>query len=549
MTRPSRRQQGSWGIAAPHAAASEAGAEVLRAGGNAVDAALAAAAMLTVVYPNQCSVGGDAFALVAAADGSAVVVNGSGRAPAGLDVEDLRRQGPSMPVSGALPVTVPGVVSAWEALASGWGSRPLGEALTAAADAAAEGVDVAPGLARDLAAEARLLSQDPGARALLLTDGAPLRAGQQLRQPRLAESLRALAAEGPAALYGGDLGRSIVRTLAEQGSAMTLDDLAAHQADIERPVAARFAGAEYLTSGGNSQGTFFLEGLAALEVLAARTGHLPDPLGEEAGRIARILSAAAWHRDRLLGDPAHSELPVEWLLSEEHAGELATWCIEGGPVPGGAPAARSASAPAVRRPGDTVAIVAADGRGGWVSLIQSAFHAFGSGVLDPTTGILLHNRGASFSLSPDSPNVAAPGRRPLHTLMPVLVRSGEDVIGAHGTMGGRAQHQIHTHLALHLAAGRDVQAAVSAPRWVIGRMEAGSSQEDADRTVSWEHGIDQVALDGLRSHGFGTTALPPQDDGAGHAQLVRRVDHAGADLAAATDPRADGAALTGTVRP
>jgi gamma-glutamyltranspeptidase len=482
---------------------------------------------------------------VASADGPVDVVNGSGRAPSGLDVEDLRRRGSSMPVSGALPVTVPGVVSAWEALASGWGSRPLGEALSRAADAAAAGVEVAPGLARDLAAEARLLGQDAGAAALLLPGGVPLRAGQELRQPRLAESLRVLAADGPAALYGGEIGRSIVATLAGLGSAMTLEDLAGHRADVDRPVGAEFAGVEYLTSGANTQGTFFLEGLAALEVLAGRTGRIPDPLGADAGRVARILSAAASSRDRLLGDPAHSKLPVEWLLSEEHAAELATWCIEGGPLPGGAPEARRPSAPAVRRPGDTVAIVAADGQGGWVSLIQSAFHAFGSGVLDPATGILLHNRGASFSLSPGSPNVAAPGRRPLHTLMPVLARVGDELIGGHGTMGGRAQHQIHTQLALHLAAGRDAQAAVSAPRWVIGRMEAGTSQEDADRTVSWEGGIEDAALAALRSHGFRTTELPPQDDGTGHAQLVRRADGGGADLAAATDPRADGAALVG----
>ena len=202
-------------------------------------------------------------------------------------------------------------------------------------------------------------------------------------------------------------------------------------------------------------------------------------------------------------------------------------------------APRRGAVPSTRASGDTVAIVATDGAGTWVSLIQSLFHAFGSGILDPRSGVLLHNRGASFNLRPGSPNQLAGGRRPAHTLMPVLVRDGDRIVGAHGTMGGRAQAQIHTQIALDLARGASAPEAVRLPRWVLGAMEAGVT--DAETIIKVEQDVPASARSQLDSR-FSTETLPACDDLAGHVQLVRKD---GDEVTAATDPRADGAALVG----
>src|SRR2546423_10190107 len=195
-----------WAVATPHSAASDAAAEVLRTGGNAVDAALAAAAMLTVVYPNQCSIGGDRLARVGTAQGGVRFVNSSGRAPRAVDVASLTQSYDAMPVLGALPVTVPGVVAGWGTLAGKWGTRPLGAALSAAEAAAREGVPVAAGLARDLQREQKAVADDPGMRRVFAPDGQVLVAGQTLRQPELARTLATITDRGPSAFYGGGIG-------------------------------------------------------------------------------------------------------------------------------------------------------------------------------------------------------------------------------------------------------------------------------------------------------------------------------------------------------
>ena len=527
---------GAYAVASPHALASRAGADVLRDGGNAVDAALATAAVLAVVYPNQCSPGGDLVALVGLPDGTAHVLNASGRAPAAVDVDAVRAAHARMPVEGAQPVTVPGVVAGWAELAGRWGSRPLGPALAAAAGLARDGVPVVPGLARDLAGEAARIAADPGLAGVLLADGAPLAEGATLRNPRLADTLDAIADGGPDAFYAGPVAASLVRTLRAHGSAMTIDDLATHTCTVEAPLAARYGDGTYLASGGNTQGGWFLAGLRAVAVLGERLGRTPDPLGPDAGPLALLLARVAVERDAHLGDgPADDALAR--LLEDDAAVEALVDAALAGHAPVTPPVAPPAG-------GDTVAIVAADAHGGRVTIIQSVFHAFGAGLLDPRTGVVLHNRGAAFSLDPASPGVLAGGRRPPHTLMPVLVRDAAgDVVGVHGTMGGRAQPQIHTHLALHLALGRTPGEAVSAPRWVVGRMEAGAGPV----AVQPEADLPATARAALAATGLPVEPLAARDDGAGHAQLIRAV--AGGRFAAASDPRADGAALTDTDGP
>lgn len=518
----------NWGVATPHRTASEHAAGVLARGGNAVDAALAAAVVLAVVYPDQCSVGGDVIALVGTPDGGVVSVDGSGRAPLAADAD---RVGSGMPIYGPHPVTVPGAVAAWFEMSQRWGSSPLADALRAAADLAAGGVAVAPGLARALAREAGRLRTDPGLSEVFLPGGDLLCAGQTLLQPRLAGTLEALAESGPEAFYTGSVARSIVATVREHGSGMVLEDFSMHRTSVGEPVAGTYAGVDYLTAPPGSQGLFFLEGLAALELVREHLGRHLDPSGADAAVVATVMDAAARDRDAMLGDPGSTTIDLDALLSTR-AQAIGRDAL--------ARRRRDDAKAAVKPSGDTVAVVVTDGRGGWVSLMQSNFHAFGSGILDPGTGVVLHNRGASFELRPGSPNRFSGGRRPAHTLMPVLVRERGDIVGAHGTMGGRAQPQIHAQLALQLARGATPEEAVSGPRWVLEPRKAGS-----DATGPGVVAVEEdLPLEGRRrlAREFRVNRLAVHDDEVGHAQVVRRTE---GRVVAATDPRADGAALTG----
>jgi gamma-glutamyltranspeptidase len=519
----SLQARGRWGVASPHWMASRAGADVLRDGGNAVDAALASAAVLAVVLPNQCAIGGDLIALVGEPDGGTHVLNGSGRAPAGVDVEALRTRGERLPVEGALTVTVPGLVDGWHELARRWGTRSLSSALAGAATLARDGAPVSAGLARDLAKESKRILADPGLSQVLAPGGALLREGQTLRQPRLASTLDLIADGGRDAFYAGEIATSLANRLRANGSAISADDFRIHTSTVEKPLTARFGDEEYVASGGNSPGGFFLAGLRAVESL----GRQLDPLGPDAGLLALILARLSAIRDARLGDPAAAP-----GLDPAAVEQLAKLAI--------AERIRPAAPPGPKPGGDTVAIVATDASGHWVSIIQSVFHAFGSGLLDPVTGVLLHNRGAAFDLTPGSAAVLAGGRRPPHTLMPVLIRDARSgrIVGARGTMGGRAQPQIHTHLALHLALGRTVRDAVGASRWLVGQMEAGATGTPA---IRYEQGVPVPALQSLTATGLPLIVLSARDDGAGHAQVIREGP---AGLEVGTDPRADGTALT-----
>jgi gamma-glutamyltranspeptidase/glutathione hydrolase len=510
----------AWAVASPHRTANAAASDVLRRGGNAVDAALAAAVVLAVAYPHQCSVGGDLIALVGTPE-CVVAIDGSGRSPRAASPDGLAE----MPIHGAHTVTVPGAPAAWFELARRWGSLSLAEALTGAADLASDGVPVAPGLARALDREADRLRADAGLREVFLRDGAVLAEGQALVQHRLAQTLRDLAGSGPDAFYAG-AAESIVATLRARGSAMTPADFAEHRTSTSEPLAASLAGVEYLTAPPACQGAFFLEGLAALDIVRQQLGRELDPIGEDAALVALVTDAAARDRDALLGDPASTTVDVAALLSTR-ARQVARDALAGRALP---------ARPGVRPTGDTVAVVTTDAHGNWVSLMQSTYFAFGSGILDPASGVVLHNRGAAFSLEP-GPNRFAGGRKPAHTLMPVLVRHDGELVGAHGTMGGRAQPQIHTQLALHLANGAPPEIAVRRPRWVLEPRRSGS--DPAMRTtVAVEDDLPEAARRRLARH-FAITRLPALDDEVGHAQVVRRTDDG---LVAASDPRADGAA-------
>jgi gamma-glutamyltranspeptidase len=486
-------------VAAPHEAAVAAAESAWREGGNALDLALAAAAALVVAYPHQCALGGDLIALVRDPDGAIRAVVSAGAAPRAIDVAALRAAGDRMPPGGPDSVTVPGVVAGWAALADG-AANDLGGHLRRAAALAGDGVPVAAGLARAIGARSDAVAADPGLRELLTPDGAPLPEGATLRQPRLADTLRAIADGGPDTVYGGPVGEALVAGLQRLGGRLDLDDLRAHEAEITNPLSETVGGARWSVAPPPSQGATLLGLLRALD-------RDEPPL-----RAVRSLSTA---RDALLGDPRRQPIDIHGLL----AGATPT-ALSGPP----------------RVTGDTVAVAAADADGRAVILIQSVYQTFGAGILEPETGIVLHNRGSAFSLVPGHPAELAGGARPPHTLCPAIVETAGGAIVAVGCQGGRAQPQVLAHVAGAAAAdGSDLGAALARPRWIVGARDAGRERE----TILAEPGATAPDEEAAAA-GIAVEQLPGLADVAGHVQVARL---AGGDLAAATDPRADGRAV------
>jgi len=517
-----------YAIATPHWLATEAGEAMFRAGGSAVDAALAAAATLAVVAPHRCGLGGDAIALVGRPDGQVTAVNGSGAAPRGVDPDALRACGPQMPATGPHTITVPGVVRAWESLSRLAGRLPVGRVLAPAIAAASGGVPVSTSLARVLVESAGDIARDPGLAEVFFADGEPLAAGASLRQPALARSLRAIAEGGADVFYAGELAHALLRALQRLGSPLAAVDLHEHRTELTDPLGCGFGELEVLTAPPTSQGFVLLELLRALGQLE----RAPDPLGPDAPLVAALYQLTSRDRERHLADPRHAPVPVEELLSQRHAEGLLAQAR-----------ARSRAWPAkplsARAGGDTVAVVAADREGNTVSLIQSTFDPFGARILDPATGVLLHNRGASFALDAGAANVLARGKRPANTLMPVLLRRDGRVVGAQGAVGGTAQPQVHAQLLLRrVRAGDSPSQAMTAPRWVLGGLEL----EGPDDIVLLERGGEALA-EPLRRTGLEPIVLNELAGGLGDVQLVER--RAPGTLQAITDPRSEGAAAAG----
>jgi gamma-glutamyltranspeptidase/glutathione hydrolase len=519
----------TWAIATPHALASEAGARAFERGGSAIDAALAAATALAVVYPHMCGVGGDLFAVVHRPEGDTRAVNASGRAAQGADPEALRAaHGDTVPIRGPVPVTVPGAVSGWAALHRIGGVLPWADAFEDARRLAHDGAPVADDLAATLAEAGDLLAADRGLAGVFAPDGDPLPRGAPLRQPALGATLDALAAGGPEALYGGPVGAAYVRGLRAAGSPLAEDDLALHRATMTPALVGPFAAGDLhvAVAPPNSQGYSLLQLLAA----ADRLDTDPDPTGPDAATLARIFLEGLRDVRRHLADPDRMDVHVSTLLDDGHLAAFAD-----------AVRAPLAHEPGPARPtGDTIALVAVDADGTAVSLIQSLFWGFGSGILESETGIVAHNRGACFTLAPDRPNTLAPGMRPLHTLLPaVLLDETRGLAGAAGTMGGYQQAQIDaTTIARAFARGHTPAEAVSLPRWIVDDLP-----DDGLPGVLAEEGVPGVVVEAIAATGLEVAHTPEACDAVGHAHLIRRT--ADGRLLAGSDPRADGAALAG----
>ena len=476
---------GEVALAAPHPAAVEAGRAVVAAGGNTIDAALAAAAALAVVYPHQCSVGGDLIAVVRPPAGAPRAVLSAGAAAAAIDLGGAA----SMPFGGPLTVTVPGVVAGWAAVGDlgarlGW-DRWLGPAVALARD----GVPVSAGLARAIRDGREVIDADPGLAAVL----AGARKGGPLIQPALARTLTALAGDWHT-FYAGDLANRLADGVRRLGSPLTRADLAAHRAEVVAPLTARAHDADWAAAPPPSQGATFLAIVGSRRLLTD-------------ARRAQVA------RDALLGDPRTGPVDLPGLLLRDDRPVVSP--------PAGPPAT-----------GDTVAVTAVGSDGTAVCLIQSVFQSFGAGLLEPETGIVLHNRGSMFRLDPAHPARLAPGVRPPHTLCPTVAVAGDTVL-ALGCQGGRAQPWILAQLAADALHGNDPAAVVSRPRWIIE-----SGERPALLLEPGVSGADELTATAL-SLGLPVATSTGRHDGAGHVQLARL---RGTALAAASDPRADGVA-------
>ncbi|MDP9401103.1 MAG: gamma-glutamyltransferase family protein [Actinomycetota bacterium] len=499
------------------------GAEVLRDGGNALDAAVAMNAMLGVVYPHMCGLGGDAFLLYrSAADGRVACLNGSGPAPRLATREAFReRELPAIPPRGPLPVTVPGTVGAWEEALRRFGSRPLAELLAPAAAVAEEGFAITARFAAAAERAAPDLARDPVLRGLFLDPGGrPLAAGATLRQPALARSLRRLIEHGARDFYEGAIAGELDAGCRAAGGLLRREDLEAYAPRWVTPVRAPYRGLDVVVTPPNSQGVTALLMLNALAVLGAHA-HAPGTAAHVEA-LVRAKRVAFADRDRHVTDPDFLEAPLDRLLTLEHAREaLAAPAL---------PAPRSTG-------GDTVYLCATDADGNACSLIQSIFFAFGSCFVAGESGILLQNRGHFFSLDDAHPNRLEPGKRTLHTLMACMAFEGERLRFVFGTMGADGQAQNNVQVLERLLAGDPPQEAVSAPRVLHGRFHP----EDDPDVLSVEERMGPEVIAELAHRGLDPHVLPAYDEHFGHAHAIELREDG--SVLGGSDPRSDGAAI------
>lgn len=499
--------------------------DVLRAGGNALDAAVAAAAVLAVIEPQATGIGGDVFCLYApAGSGRVVALNGSGRAPEAATVEKLASLGYTTP-DPASPhsVTVPGAVSAWETLLAAHGRKGLDELLRPAIRFAEEGWPVHDRVAHDWAAgEAKLRAA--GATHFLPNGHAP-KAGDLFDQRALGATLREIAQHGARGFYEGPVAADMVRTLRALGGLHTEADFAAGRtaAQFVEPIRLPWRGYEVWQCPPNGSGLLVLMVLGMLEGL----GVAPDgPLGPV--RLHRHIEAARLayrDRDAFLADPSQVEVPVGRLTSPEYLGALCGLIDDAASMPV-MPLPGEAALPPHK---DTVYLSVVDRDGNACSFINSIFESFGSGIHAAQSGVLLHNRGFSFRLDPSHPNHIAPFKRPMHTIIPGMVTKDGRAVMPYGVMGGHFQPMGQTLFLTNLLEyGLDVQQALDLPRLMPFAGE-----------VQIERGVPEAARAGLRARGHRLAEIA-SPHGGGQAIWI---DHARGCLIGGSDPRKDGLAL------
>nr|WP_315464437.1 gamma-glutamyltransferase family protein [uncultured Rhodoferax sp.] len=515
--------------ASSHPAATQAAIRILEAGGSAMDAAIAACAVQCVVEPGSTGIGGDCFVLYSKAGTDDIVAyNGSGWAPAAASVERLQSLGVnSIERYSPHAVTVPGAVDAWTQLSRDYGQLPFHALMAPAIALAREGYAVAPRAAADWANSRDWLRKDPHASQHLLVQGEAPRAGSVHRQPLLAATLERIAHGGRDAFYTGEVAADIVGYLQSKGGLHTLADFAEYRGEYVRPIRAGFRGYEVHECPPNGQGVIALLILKILESLEVGADPLhPDRLHQEieATRMAYAL------RDAWLADPRQAPPDVDWLLSDALADSLRGQIDlrqRLDPLPHPAPP----SGPATAEHKDTVYITVVDKDRNAVSFINSIFHPFGSALMAPQSGVLLHNRGQSFSVQAGHPNAIAPHARPMHTIIPGMVTRNGKVQMSFGVMGGHYQAMGHAHfLSKVLHYGMDMQSAMDLPRIFP---KPGTQEVEVESTMPAQ------SCDALRQRGF---QLVPPAWAIGGSQAVW-IDWEQGVLVGASDHRKDGCAL------
>jgi gamma-glutamyltranspeptidase len=515
-------------VAAPHYLAAQAGLDMLKAGGNALDAAIAANATLQVVYPFVVGLGGDLFLLYYDAKSREVYgLNASGRAPRAATIERYHALGYSeMPRFGIHTVTVPGVVHGWASAEERFGRLGLDTVLQPAIRYARDGFPVGPGLHRALSFMRSAAHTHRSFLDNYLPNGEIPPVGGIARAPNLARTLEAIATHGRDVFYRGAIAERIADFFAQEGGLITLEDLAAHASDWVRPLSVPFAGLDLLELPPNTQGVTALQMLGMLDGLPLGASPLDALTVHSAVEVKKLAFA---DRDSYLTDLAHMRVDPMRLIAPDYLQARAALVDAGHAQTSVAPGSFD---------GDTVYMCAADGEGNACSLIQSNYRGFGSGYVVDGAGIALHNRGSYFSLDPAKANALAPNKRTLHTLIPSMaLRDGQPAI-VFGSMGGDGQAQTHAQVYTALARfGLNIQAAIELPRWVHGAEAPG--EEEALRV---EERFPTETLAVLAALGHTIVKTGPWDSQMGHASGIV-IDAATGVLHGGSDPRAEGAAV------
>jgi len=507
-------------VATSHPMATLTAIETLKSGGNAVDAAIAAAAILCVAEPAMTGIGGDCFALYAPKAGLPIAYNGSGRTPKAAEFTWYRdRQFTEIPIESPHSVTVPGAVEAWFRLVRDHGTKEMAELLQPAIRVAEEGVRVTPRVAFDWAIAEAKLNHDPATRGIFLPAGKPLAVGELHRQPLLAATLRVIAKQGPAGFYEGAVAADMVAKLRERGGLHTLEDFASARGEYVTPISASYRGHSVYECPPNGQG------LAALMILRTLEGYaLSETRWSEADRhhlIAEATKAAYRARDAYFGDAGAMTEPVAEFLSDARA-ERTRAMIRldraSEPVAWDEPEHK-----------DTIYLCVVDRHRNAISFINSLFHDYGSGITAPKSGVLLHSRGHMFRTIPGHPNAIGPRKRPLHTIIPGMVVKDDRAVMPLGVMGGNYQATGHaTVLSRIFDQGLDPQQAAEAPRSF-----AFDGKLQLEATIGPE-----IASDLERRGHKLEVPVKPQ----GGCQAIW-IDHQRGVLIGGSDPRKDGMAL------
>ena len=511
-------------VATSQPLAAQAGLQAMIQGGNAVDAAVTAAAVLNVVEPESTGVGGDMFALIWNANERKVhALNGSGRAPAAASIEELRGKGyHQLPDDGVFSVSVPGTVHGWETIINTYGNMSLSDVLQPAIHYAENGFPVSDIISNQWRGQAARLAQYPSGQEMLLNGKAP-REGDVMRLPTLANTLRAIAEGGSPAFYTGKIAEKMASFVQEHGGWLAVEDLANHHSDWDEAIRTDYRGMTCWECPPNGQG------IAALEAMNIAEGYDIAGMGAQSAdayhHLIEAMRLAYADAYRYVADPRKADVPIDELLSKEYA------AARRGLID---PARAMDAAPfGDPRGSDTVYISAVDGEGNACSFINSVFSNFGSGLVAPGTGVVLQNRGSLFSLDPNHPNALAPGKRPFHTIIPAMATRDGEMHLCFGVMGGFMQPQGHLQVISNMVDhGMTPQPALNALRFMV-----------VGEGVVLEEGLSHDVLSNLQQRGHRIRLATGYSRASmGGGQIIQRDPDTGV-LLGGSEPRKDGAAV------